>query len=249
MPPTVATGTTTVATSGVSTASDRCPPVRSDTTKEPAITPVHRILLVAIAAVVMGVVVPPPGAHACSCVEPTRADVAEWLDSADAAFVGTPTARTEPTPGPDGTMSSDQEIEMTFAVASVAKGEMGREVVIATAADGASCGLEGAGRMAVLLRGSAEFGWASDLCSVVPVETLAELADLRDPSEQPTPPVAAATASPTPPASPPASPPADDVSRGAGGSTSGPTSGLPGWLAIGVVLVLAGALVLRRRRA
>ncbi len=208
-------------------------------------TPVHRIPFVAIAAVALGVVVPPPGVHACSCVEPARADVAEWLDGADAAFVGTPTARTEPTPGPDGTMSSDQEIEMTFAVASVAKGEMGREVVVATAADGASCGLEGAGRMAVLLRGSAEFGWASDLCSVVPVETLAELADLRDPSEQPTPPVAAATASPTPAASPPA----DDVSRGAGGSTSGPTPALPGGFAIGVVLVLAVALVLRRRRA
>lgn len=194
-----------------------------------------RTLLAAVlTALVLTAVLPPPGAHACSCIEPQRGEVAAWFEEADGAFVGRPTSKAEPTPGPNGSWSSDQLVDMAFEVESVAKGQIGPVLVLQTQADGASCGVEGSGRMAVLVRGSEEVGWRSDLCSVVPVDVLAAVADLHPPSPSSSPPPEA----PSPP------PEARD--------TTPETSRAPGMPLVPVVaglalLALVGLLVVRSR--
>ncbi len=97
-------------------------------------------------------------AFACSCVS---ADPSEFLPQADAAFVGRPLDRRVDEP----VLSSGDPAYWTFAIERAVKGTLPSRLVVVTAVDGASCGLELAlgQRVGLLLDGS-EGEYASNLC-------------------------------------------------------------------------------------
>jgi hypothetical protein len=88
------------------------------------------VLMIALAAVIAG---PVGAACACSCGQST---VAEYTEHADLVFTGAVVDVDEPFLP----TSSAADVEVLFVVESVIKGEAGKEVVVRTAMDGASCG-------------------------------------------------------------------------------------------------------------
>lgn len=81
----------------------------------------------------------PAPAYACSCVEP--GPVEERLERKTAVFQGTVTSIKEP--ALKKMMSSEDPVQVTFAVKQLWKGEPHAELSIRTAMSGASCGYEG----------------------------------------------------------------------------------------------------------
>ena len=105
-------------------------------------------------------------AHACSCA---IGDPRDALHRADAAFVGTMVGRTE---------VDDQTAIFHFDVETAVKGELGTEVDVRTASNGAACGLElEIGQRIGLFLDSADDGaWTSGLCSEIDPDVLMQAA-------------------------------------------------------------------------
>ena len=100
---------------------------------------------------------------------------------AEGAFVGTLVAVDDPDAFEE-LVSSGRDVGHRFEVEGVAKGEIGRSVVVVAAAEGASCGIEVAvGQRAGLLLTRDGDRWRSGLCSKLdPDDLLAISAPPRD---------------------------------------------------------------------
>lgn len=124
-----------------------------------------------------GLVTTAAPAAACSCAGPPPAASAA-VARADGAFVGTLVAIDDPDAGSD-VSSGGRTVFNRFAVETVAKGDIGAEIVVASAADGAACGLGVAldERAGVLVTRKGD-GWASGLCSKVDPDELAAISVL-----------------------------------------------------------------------
>ena len=99
-------------------------------------------MLIRILAVILLVTTvaawPVETALACSCVP---RDPGPMLEQADAAFIGRVVSYIDPPM--DGVWSSSDPVTYTFAVESVAKGDLSAFVQVVSAFSGASCGFEG----------------------------------------------------------------------------------------------------------
>ena len=200
--------------------------------------PVRRLLatlllsgLLAVAAVVVA-----SPASACSCAPATTE---EYFARADAVFTGRLVSREVAHTGP--VSSSGDPALHVFAVDAVYKGTANQEQGVVSPQSSASCGLElaGDGRVVVFAsRSGDEVGsvpalgqYAASLCGgsgPVDAAVEAELAALRGPSSDP-------------PSAPAAS---------AAGNELVPTRSsllVPGLVAAGLVLLVAGGLAVRRR--
>jgi hypothetical protein len=123
----------------------------------------------------------PGPAHACSCLAP---DPGRQLPQADGAFNGTFLDRDEPTPGPDGALSSGDAVEFRFRVDEVFKGEFGPQVGVLSANSSASCGLAAKpGDQIGLIVAQRDGRWHGSLCSTYDANALrAEAGPGRRPS-------------------------------------------------------------------
>jgi hypothetical protein len=111
-------------------------------------------------------------AQACSCVRP---NVPALLGQSDAAFVGALISRRPAAPRGPGPISSTDPDIFTFRVDESVKGELGRQVEVWSAMNGASCGLEaGVGQeIGLFLRREGD-RWSSGLCWQVSPAALRE---------------------------------------------------------------------------
>lgn len=124
-------------------------------------------LLVATGLVVAGGV----PAYACSCQ--AGVPIEKSLAESEAAFVGVFTGRNDPQGG-GPLLSSSRRVVNHFEVERSVKGDIGPEIDVGAAAEGASCGLELAAgdRAGLLLRRDDAGGWTSSLCSQVSADEL-----------------------------------------------------------------------------
>lgn len=100
------------------------------------------VLLGALLLVSFGVVLAPERVSACSCPMPSSPEqqVKDSLARKTAIFAGTVTAVKQP---PWRIfMSSADQVEVTFEVSQVWKGNVERKTVVSTASSGSSCGYE-----------------------------------------------------------------------------------------------------------
>lgn len=185
-------------------------------------------------------------AQACSCVGGTTA---EFTERADAVFTGRLVSRTEPN---DLITSSADPALHVFAVDAVAKGAVSERQEVLSPVSGASCGLEltGEGTVVVFATRTAD-SYLSD--SGPELEDDQYYAYLCDGSAPLTPQLEAELAALGPVAPPASDPrPATPVEPRAAAATApdrdGPAAA-PLVLGGAAVLLVAGVLVLRRRRA
>ncbi|TFE19877.1 hypothetical protein [Cohnella luojiensis] len=89
-----------------------------------------------------GILITPQTAHACSCASPESPEqqVREELEHKSAIFAGTVEKVTPP--WFKILKSSADPVKVTFKVSAVWKGELGRQVIVYTARDSASCGVD-----------------------------------------------------------------------------------------------------------
>jgi hypothetical protein len=194
-------------------------------------------------------------AYACSCAGQSPADA---IAGGDAAFVGTYLGRTEPPPAP--VVSSGDLVVNHFSVERAVKGDIGGNLDVGGARDGATCGLElAAGQRTGLVIRQAGDRWESNLC--LQIEPAALLAAAQPPPPNPaplpvrpappavvTPPAPSPSATPSPSGKPSPSPTPSDPGDLAAGERSGSPL-LPILLVAGVVAAgLAIALKLRADR-
>ncbi len=206
------------------------------------------LVLVPLVALLLGgaLMVASP-ASACSCA---GRSTAEFLDRADAVFIGRLVSREVVRP-PGAIGSSADPALHVFAVETVLKGTAHAEQGVVSAESGASCGLElsGDGPFVVFATRSADLGgteptpledgrYAASLCG----GTAPATPELRSELE------ALASAAPGPPS---------DPLPGAAGIDGLPTQAsdtVPGWLVLVLAVVVAalstaGLLAQRRHRA
>ena len=192
-------------------------------------------LLLGIAAGVLFVT--PRPAAACSCV---ALDLTTAVPQADAAVVATLVHQDEPKGevAADGTrvVSSGEPVDFTFDVESVVKGDVGDPLVVRSANDGASCGIEARpGERVGLLLERRGGEWQGNLCAQSDPDELAAYQSAHPGSTTSS--TARGVAAPRP-----SDPGGGD---GGGGGEAGVTA-----MAVGAAAVagLTGAAVVRRRR-
>ena len=119
-------------------------------------------------------------AFACSCVP---RDPGPMLENSDAAFIGQVVSYVDPPM--DGIWSSSDPVTYTFAVESVAKGDLSATVQVISAFSGASCGFEGGirngERAGILLRIGDDGNYTSGLCSTLSPDEMASVSELTKP--------------------------------------------------------------------
>jgi hypothetical protein len=143
-----------------------------------------RILVVLILLVTMTTwsVVP---ASACSCIPP---DPGPMLERSEAAFIGRVVSHVDPPL--DGMIRSSADlVTYTFAVESVAKGDLAEFVQVLSPISGASCGFEGGipngDRAGILLQIGDDGNYTSGLCSTLDPGALASVSVLTTPVSVP----------------------------------------------------------------
>jgi hypothetical protein len=194
---------------------------------------VRRTAVLAVLVAALGVAWgPATPASACSCVPATTAD---HVANADVVFTGTLVSREVSHPSAPVFSSTDPALHV-FAVDAVFKGEAARRQGVVSAAEGASCGLELAGKGPFVVFATDDPAlpagqYAASLCGGSGPLTAAVDADLRGLG----PAAAPSAAAPGP------------------GTAVAPTGGSSwwAWLAGGAVVLVGGvpAWRLRRRRA
>ena len=197
----------------------------------------RRVLLLASITTGLFAVVPTP-AHACSCVPP---DPASDIETADAAVVAVLVKRGEPKPEvmADGTsvINMGQDVDWTFDVERVVKGDVGRQVVVRSAASGAACGyeLQVGERAGLFLSGDGD-DWRGSLCSTTEPGQMAALGGKPPDREGDDEAGDKQRAAPAPP-------PEDDEGGGGSGGAAG-----AGAAAGAVALAVVGGWAIRSRR-
>ncbi len=136
----------------------------------------RRVFTVAVLAITfLGPMTAPP-AKACSCVLPE--DVQEWVDDAEAAFVGTMIDIRR-----DGL--DDFEVEYVVEVETWVKGDAGDPITVISGQGSGDCGFgdQRGARMGALLHQEGDQLY-SNICSQIDPETL--LASAKEPTAGPT---------------------------------------------------------------
>jgi hypothetical protein len=129
----------------------------------------RRAMVLILAA---GVIVTVAGhsAFGCSCLP---MDARSALAEADGAFIGRLVSKDQPTPGPGGMYSSDQEVGYHFRVERSVKGTLGSTTEVRSADSGISCGIEtDEGKRVGLMLDQLNGEWHSSLCQEIDPETL-----------------------------------------------------------------------------
>lgn len=211
--------------------------------------------VMALAVVAVGfVVVPASGAAACSCVMQTTGDA---VARADTVLLGTFTKREDPDRG-GPVVSSGRTVHYTLTVERVLKGTAGATTRVGSAADSATCGLEGIllGRRHVVFAQGSGGDLSANLCggtTLATDEVLGEVHAITGDGIVP-PAIATSPAGPAPAGTSGVAPPT------AAGSGDGPVVTASGWsfltarpvasalVAAGLAL-LAVVVVFRPRRA
>lgn len=120
-------------------------------------------------------------ASACSCV---TSDPGEMLERSEAAFIGRVVSRVEP---PRGEIwSSADLVTYTFAVESVAKGNLPEIVEVLSPISSASCGfgdvVQEGSRLAITLRTDNGGNYQSGFCSTMVPSDMASVSVMREPA-------------------------------------------------------------------
>ncbi len=107
-------------------------------------------------------------ALACSCIMP---DADAFFAGADGVFVGT--LIEEPEEPSFGPISSADQVPYVFEISAAYKGDLESPIIVYSARDGASCGLEvGLGHEAALFIDHGPEGWNGSLCSTMSADAL-----------------------------------------------------------------------------